>query len=252
VTSLWFLVPAHGRVDLTRVCLRQLRRTCDALTEGGLYANAVVAADDANIDTAEELGFATVWRVNEPLGRKWNDCYQLACDPKLNPEPADYVAALGTDDWVDPEFILAGGMPDEKTMRCARLSAVVNEDCTRLANLNITYAGGDGVRIIPAAMLEPLRWRPAEEDYNRAMDTSVITRIGRDLGRAPQVEYFDLHPLQIVDFKSSTQLNPYEDCLTYLNGVESTDPFGDLAAVYPAEAIDEMRALVDSRMAAAA
>jgi hypothetical protein len=231
--------------------LRQLRRTCDALIDNGLHANAVVAADDANLETAEELGFATVRRMNDPLGRKWNDCYELACNPELNPEPADYVAALGTDDWVDPEFILAGGMPDEDTMRCARLSAVVNEDCTRLAALNITYAGGDGVRIIPAAMLKPLRYRPAEEDRDRAIDTSVITRIGVHLGHAPRVEYFDLHPLQIVDWKSNTQLNSYEDCLAYLDVAESTDPFGDLAAVYPADAIDEMRALVDSRLVAA-
>lgn len=26
-----FIVPAHKRFDLARVCLRQLRRTCDAL-----------------------------------------------------------------------------------------------------------------------------------------------------------------------------------------------------------------------------
>jgi hypothetical protein len=215
VTSLWFLVPAHGRVELSRVCLRQLRRTCDTLIGNGLYANAVVAADDANLETAEELGFATVRRANDPLGRKWNDCYELACSPDLNPEPADYVAALGTDDWVDPEFVLAGGF-------------------------------------IPAAMLKPLRYRPAEEDRDRAIDTSVITRLGAHYGHAPRVEYFDLHPLQIVDFKSDTQLNSYEDCLAYLGGGESHDPFGDLAAAYPAEAIDEMRALVDSRMAAAA
>jgi hypothetical protein len=38
VSSLWFVVPAQGRFFLTAICLRQLRRTCDALTENGISA----------------------------------------------------------------------------------------------------------------------------------------------------------------------------------------------------------------------
>ena len=53
--SLWFCVPAHGRYELTRICLEQLRRTCDALP---YEATAVVIADDENLHTAYELGFA--------------------------------------------------------------------------------------------------------------------------------------------------------------------------------------------------
>ena len=29
MSSLWFVVPAHGRLELAAICLRQLRRTCD-------------------------------------------------------------------------------------------------------------------------------------------------------------------------------------------------------------------------------
>jgi hypothetical protein len=50
--SLCFVVPAHGRHAIAEVCLRQLRRTCDALAHRGIYASAVVIANDANLELA--------------------------------------------------------------------------------------------------------------------------------------------------------------------------------------------------------
>ena len=58
-------------------------------------------ADDENLDTAAELGFATVRRDNRFLARKYNDGIQLALDPSVNPRPADYAVPFGSDDWVD-------------------------------------------------------------------------------------------------------------------------------------------------------
>ena len=69
--SLWFVVPAHGRLELARICLTQLRRTCDELTHHGIDASAVVVADDDNIETADDLGFAWVKRENRFLSRKF-------------------------------------------------------------------------------------------------------------------------------------------------------------------------------------
>ena len=89
--SLWFVVPAHGRRQLASICLRQLRRTCDALIENGVDATAVVVADDANLDTARDLGFGWVKRDNRWLSRKFNDGIQMAMDKTHNPRPADYV-----------------------------------------------------------------------------------------------------------------------------------------------------------------
>jgi hypothetical protein len=87
--SLWFIVPAHGRAQLARICLRQLRRTCDALTENGINATAVVIADDENLDTARELGFGTVERDNVSTSRKYNDGFQLAFDPYFQAEVSE-------------------------------------------------------------------------------------------------------------------------------------------------------------------
>lgn len=89
--SLWFCVPAFGRYNLTAICLRQLRRTCDLLEHDGIHATAVVIADDENLDSARELGFATVRRDNRFTSRKFDDGIQLALDPDYNPHPADYV-----------------------------------------------------------------------------------------------------------------------------------------------------------------
>src|SRR5262245_12518868 len=97
--TLWFVCPAHGRPDLTRVCLTQLRRTCDELARHEIEATCVVVADDDNLRTAESLGFATVERNNRFLARKFNDGIQLACDPDVNSRPADYAVPVGSDDW---------------------------------------------------------------------------------------------------------------------------------------------------------
>ena len=240
--SLWFVVPAAGRLEMAAVCLRQLARSCAALTAGGLRSSAVVIADDETLEVAEGLGFATVRRENRPLGRKWNDGYQLAGEAGV-----DFVVPFGSDDWIDPQAILAAPLPEPGEIRCFMRSAVVREDGRRLARLNIQYPSGgacvqgDGIRIIPTAVLEPCGFRPAEEDRDRAIDSSVWRTLARSA--KPRYTYFDLHPLQIVDWKSGDgwQLNSYADCQRFREGPELTDPFAAVAEVFPAGSVDEMR-----------
>lgn len=246
MTSLWFVVPAHGRFDLARVCLRQLARTCDTLTDLGVRATAVVVADDGNLETSYECGFATVQRDNAPLGRKWNDGYELACRAG-----ADYVIPLGSDDWIDAAFV-AAPLPRDGEVRCSRLSAIVREDGQRLQTLRIAYDGGDGVRVFPTSLLEPVGFRPAEDDRSRAIDTSVFRRLSTAHGGRPRLVYHDLHPLQIVDFKSPNgQLNEYADSRVHADGPEDSDPWATLAEHYPLESVQEMMALHERRLVAA-
>ncbi len=237
---IWFIVPAHGRVALTRVCLRQLKRTCDALAPE-IEATAVVIADDANLDTAEELGFATIRRDNHGLGAKFNDGYQLACDPKYNPEPADYVVPCGSDDWIDP--IIFQHLP-ERSIGIFRQMAIVNEDRTRLSRLKVGWKAGAGIRIIPHQFIARANYRPAQEDYQRGCDTATLEGLRKANGwGVPPTVLLDVHPLQIIDWKTKgAQLNTYKGLRLYGRG-ESEDPFGELAEVYPAEAISEMRQL---------
>jgi len=252
MSSVWFIVPAHGRFAVTRACLRQLERTCfELVRERGLAAHAVVIAEDANLDIAAGLGFGIIEQANKPLGRKWNDGYELAAR-----QGVDYVVPLGSDDWVDPLWVLAQIAADGE-LRCSRRSAVVSEDGQRIARLDIRYSGafdfGDGVRMIPVSLLKPLRYRPADEDANRAIDTRIFQNVRRALNRAPRVSFTEVHPLQIVDFKTSgsEQLNPYAGCMRFAQGAE-TDPWVDLAGCYPLEAVEEMRAVYGASVKAAA
>jgi hypothetical protein len=249
--TLWFVVPAHGRLELARVCLRQLRRTCDALSAERIEASAVVIASDENLDLAHELGFGVIAETGA-LGRKWNHGYQLACDPALNPRPVDYVVPMGSDDWIDPELILSAPLSQDH-LTCFRRCAFVREDGRRLARLTINYPGGVGIRVIPRRLIEQAGYRPAEEHRRRALDTSTLQGLRRaNFGRMPSIVYHDLHDLQIVDFKSAAgQLNSYRACLRFTHARESEDVWDELATVYPGEAIEEMRAVYERPIARA-
>jgi hypothetical protein len=233
MAALWFVIPAHGRLRLTRICLSQLRRTCDALEADGVRASAVVVACDENLDTARELGFATVERNNAYLSRRFNDGIQLALDPRHNPFPADYVVPCGSDDWVDHRLFL--DLPPDDTMVGFQRLAVVREDGRELTVRQLNYPGGAGIRIYPAALMEPLGYRPADEDRKRACDTSILVNVARHHGDDMKVVHHHLHDHQLVDWKSpSEQLNSY----------------GQLAAVHRAGAQFEAR--LDTRAEARA
>lgn len=234
--SLWFIVPAHGRRLMALVCLKQLRRTCHALrAEHGVDAHAVVISDDpVLLAIAEEYGHGTIERENIPLGRKWNDGYELA-----GREGVDYCVPLGTDDWVDADWI-AQELPAPDSIRCARGMAMVGEDGRRIGSMWIPYEAGHGIRIIPTALLRPLGYRPATEDAPRAIDTHVLRNIKKAHGRTPALRYVEAHRFQVVDWKSGTQLNTYDMCSAFREE-EQDDPFAVLAGTYPAEALEEMR-----------
>lgn len=244
MTTLGFVVPAYRRFELTRVCLTQLRRTCEELGEHGIQATAVVVGDDQNLDVAQMLGFATVRRENNPLGRKFNDGVEMAS--RLG---CEYVIPFGTDNWIDPRLIV-GHLPKPGTIRAHRLCTLVHEDGSHMGALNVSYDGGDGIRIMPMAMLEPLGFRPAAEDRERAIDTSMRERLKVN-GQKPPFDYFDLHPLQIVGFQSQDQqLNGYDELRELFGfGEQVADVWERLAERYPQEAVDEVREVFERRRA---
>ena len=240
---LWFVVPAAGRIDLSRICLRQLRRTCDALVEHGILATAVVIAEDENLDTADELGFGTIRRDNRFLARKYNDGIQLACDPSVNPRPADYAVPMGSDDWIDYRILLRP--PPRDAVLGFRHVAFVDESGRELTETELRYEGGVGIRVYPRALLEPSGYRPADEDRKRACDTSILYNAKRNYRRVHQrdfrVLYGDRHARQIVDWKShGVQLNAYSTVAHRHRGAVAGDPFQMLEGLYPEEALAEM------------
>lgn len=233
-----FVVPAHRRYALTAACLQALRATCDQLADLGVDADAVVAADDTNLDTASACGFHTVRVANMPLGAKWNDAYQRACE-----NGADYLVSLGSDDIVDAT-VIAAALPGPREISCFRHSAVVSPDAARMALITVIYPGGDGVKIIPAALLAPLGYRPFADERYRALDGSMIDTLRRTVRF--RWMYRDVHPLQIVDFKSARdQMTGFDRFERSSRGVDVDqvvdDPFDRLAEVYPEAVLDPIR-----------
>lgn len=240
---LTFCVPVcPKRARLAAICLRQLRRTCDELARDGIVAAAVVVSDRATLDRLDPLalGFATVERDNDFLGRRYNDAIQLAADPAYNPAPADYVVPFGSDDWADHRLFLEP-LPQPNEIQGFQQVCFVSEDGRELAATFLGYEGGCGIRIIPRQLVAPLGYRPADEDRLRGCDTSILANLRRHHGAALTVKNLHMHDRQIVDWKSSVgQLNSYP-AVTAARSQHVADPFDVLADVYPSVALDEMR-----------
>jgi hypothetical protein len=241
--SLWFVVPVHGRLPLARICLRQLRRTCDALVDGGVQATAVVVSDALTLrqlEAQDEFGFATVERDNLFTSRRFNDGIQLATDPKFNPSPADYVVPCGSDDWVDYRLFLEP-LPPADTIFGFQHMSFVSENGREITATFLNYEGGSGIRVIPRELVAPLGYRPADEDRARGCDTSILRNLRRHHNDRLKVKHWHLHDRQIVDWKTTgAQLNPYREVTRLHRSRVDADPFAVLAEYYPAAALDEM------------
>ena len=237
--SLWFIVPAHGRAELTRICLRQLRRTCDELEREGIGASAVVVACDENLDTARDLGFAMVRRDNRFLSRRFNDGIQLACDPQFNARPADYVVPCGSDDWVHPD--LFKDLPPPDTVVGFQHCSFVREDGREMTHAFVNYPGGCGVRVFPRELMALMGYRPAEEDRRRGCDTSILVNLRREVDDL-KIRHDVYDPRMIVDWKSpGQQLNSYTEVGRYqAHGLGN--PFAELEEFFCDEALSEMQA----------
>ncbi len=253
MTSLWFVMPVHGRQQLAQICLRQLRRTCDALTASCIEATAVVIGDDENLETARDLGFGTVERDNQFVSRKFNDGIQLACDPTVNPRPADYVMPIGSDDWIDSRIINAKSLPASDEVVGFQHISFVREDGREITKTFLAYTGGCGMRLYPRELLEPLGYRPADEDLYRGCDTSILTHV-RNANPNLKVMHVAIDPRQIVDWKTpGAQLNEYSQVMRRHSRDSTTgDPWGELAGFYPSEALDEMEAHYEQALSVAA
>lgn len=251
--SLWFVVPVHGRLPLARICLRQLRRTCDALIDHGVAATAVIVSDQDTLNTVDPqtLRFGWVRRDNQFLGRRFNDGIQLATDPKYNTDPADFVVPCGSDDWVDHRLFLEP-LPDADTIQGFQQMSFVREDGREICSAFLDYEGGAGVRIIPRELVTPLGYRPADEDRPRGCDTSILRNLRHYHGDSMKVKHWHLNDRQIVDWKTAgEQLNGYQAVTSMRQLATHPDPFQELSAYYPVEALEEMDAYYQAARSAA-
>ena len=247
--SLWFVMPVFGRIELASICLRQLRRTCDSLTENGIEATAVLVGDLSDLTQLPDLGFGHVVRDNSFTSAKYNDGIQVACDPEYNPRPADYVVPIGSDDWVDWRILT--DLPEHDSIHGFQRLSFVRSDGREMVQRWVNVRGGCGIRIYPREIMATLDYRPADEDRKRACDTSIITNLWKK--QHFRVFHIETDPKQIVDWKSpDNQLNPYESLTFHRTVANPQDPFEALRGMYPDEALDEMAEHYGARQLATA
>lgn len=248
MSSLFFVVPTYRRHELTRLCLKQLRWTCDELEPMGIRACAVVVGDeDEHRAAAKEFGFYWAHRGNDPLGRKFNDGFEAAYQAG-----ADFVVPCGSDNWVHPKWFTR--LPEVDEVICHRKCAIVRADGDELAYLNVSYPGGDGIRVFPVRLFAPLDHRPAADHRNRAIDTSIVERLRRFAGWTPNWIYHEWDPSEVVGFQSDgeEQLNGYDDLVKSFGTGVNNMPWHRLAETYPPESVDEMEAFFAARARVAA
>lgn len=235
-TVLWFVSAAYRRYEITRLCLAQRRELCDELAAHGIEAHGVIVADDENLDLARDYGFHALDRPNT-VGRKVNDGIEYAC----REGGADYVAPVGSDDWMLASYV--SQLPTERNLvhTSARL-AIVSPDARQIAHVRPSTTDGYIPWLIPRRLLERCGFRPASDTRDRGIDGSIASGLRR---RNPglYITQLDVHPLQVVDFKSATvQVTDYAKLRRRKLFVrEQRDPFRALAEAYPRSLVRQAR-----------
>lgn len=232
---LYFVTPAWKRYELSAVCFEQRQRVIDTLAEQGIEARCVVVADDENLDTARSFGFDTVERDNQWLGRKFNDGIEHAAR-----QGAEWIVPIGSDSWVDPAYFLP--LPDESVTRTSAMYAAV--EVGRMAVLSVENPKNPaGPHMIHRSRL-PADFRPANDYISRYIDSSTLRGLS-----GIRWERRDLHPLQYIGFRQPPLITPYERLQRAWGVRETSDPWTELAAVYPEALVERARACLSSTSA---
>lgn len=258
--SLWVVTPAWQRHAVTRLALAQRAHLSGELAAQGLDLHVVVVADDENLDLAEQWGFDALEAPNV-LGRKVNDGIEHALH-----RGADYVTVIGSDDWIHssmfsrlpsdtlPDPVITDDRPfvtwdPERTEAvCGRELAVVDLGSGRLCHCVGRGPAGVIPWVFPRRALEAVDGRPANDRVMKGLDGSMLATLG------PHVEWVwhDPHPLARVDFKSSVNLNAYEQLRDAIGVSEETDAWQQLEQLYPAALVELARDTADQLAGAAA
>lgn len=231
MTSLWLVTPVQGREGLTRIVLEQRARLLHELAGLGVTARQVIVGNDANLDTARELGFVTLERPNV-LGLRLNDGFEWA----FREGGASHVVYVGSDDWLLPEHL--ADVPAQGKARASRWAAWVSADGRRIACVEHSPPKGCPPWTLSRGLLEPVGFRPADDTLTRYLDTSIMD--GFPVSRA---EAFEFHaeddPLRAVGFKSrAEQMTPLR--LLAPSRYSRPNPFEVLATRYPADLVERM------------
>lgn len=232
--SLLFVVPAYQRVELASICYRQFAQVIRACREYRLTVDFLIVSDDENLDAAAGEGLSTLEHDNR-LGARLNAGYTLAHD-----QGYDYTCAVGNDSFIHPDRFQ--WLPVGDAILCTRNYTCVNSACTQQAALKLTYPGGVGSRVFPIGVLERVDYKPLTDPHQMSgCDTETLLALCRNVMRAPDLIYTDMHPAEVAGFQSEdVQVTKWEWFLQHPHTIQ--EPFHGLYALYGRDLVDEVRA----------
>lgn len=239
---LLFVTPAFRRFELSRICFEQRQRAIEKLAASGIEAQSVVVSDDENLDIARSLGHATVERDNEWLGRRFNDGYQYAHEHDY-----DYAFPIGSDSWVDPQFIIDAWAAHEEGLRllggdaiCSRHYVRFNAAGTVRRQIWVPMLQGVSY-VLPVAALAACGYRPCQEEIPRGCDGSTWQVFTRAIPAARAV-WWEHHEFETVAFESSwPQVTKFEKLGGDLSKGDTTgDIWSDLRPYYGDRLVDQI------------
>lgn len=239
--SVWFITPAWQRFDLSAVCFEQRRRVMARLAEQGIEARCVVVADDDNLDIARALGFDTVERDNEWLGRRYNDGIEYAIA-----HGATWAVPIGADSWIDPDYFVPLPPDEAKVVRTSQLYAPVEMD--RLAVTRVRHRTNPaGPHMFHRGLLRKAHNRPMPDKIRRDTDSLTVKTL-----MPYRYQYRDVQTLQYIGFRAPPFITQYDTLVRRWGKAEHRKPWELLAQHYDADLVDGAKAAMSKALEVAA
>lgn len=214
--QVWLVTPAWGRLDTTRMVLKQRALLAVELAPQGIALRSVVVADDGNLELAEEFGFDALPAPNV-LGAKVNAGIKYA-----KAAGADWIVFAGSDNWLHADLFTN---LETRRVVAGRQIAVVDLGRDTLRVLRVGSAVGVPPWFIPA---EALNDTPCDPTATRGIEGELRRAL---LGE--EWTFHDPHPLARVDFKSAASMTSYQ-VVSRMPGCGSEVPAWEaLMQVYP-------------------
>lgn len=240
----WFSTPAYQRYELSAICFEERAWAINKLRNAGIEAECVVVADDDNLDLARSFEFHTVERDNQWLGMRFNDGYEYACK-----NGATHVAPIGSDSWIDPQFIIDAPELGKRDVLSSRHYVRINQDATIRRQLWVPVLQGVSY-LLPYDVLEKVGFRPCQEHISRGCDGSTWQGVHRVSGRdvAINTVWSESHPFETTAFESWPQITQFNKLGgRWGRGDTHGDVFTDLRDYYPDHIVDKVEQFYEDR-----
>lgn len=191
--ALWFVTPAHGRLDITQQTLAQ-RANLNRRTG----TRCVVVAEDENLNIAEDLGLDAVKCPNTFLGEKFNVGVQYAIE-----EGASHITLFDSDSIsLDAVYNPLSDSPEYRPY----YSFVVPDGSRRGELTHMRWVQ----TIWPVEFMKLTKGQPCDQFINKHVSSSCLRNIAmvcKAYGREFTPVYAKTHPLEHVGFQSEDNIS---------------------------------------------